>query len=507
MSGKRKAKPRIRTNTKKQKGLTLPGYNNLGPFNDLNTPLKKSDADALMHDVEYGKIGNRAYWTFTQADENLIEALKDEKDYGAIIAKNVFKTKKKLSEWKLLPSEPLQSKPKENPLLDFHKNTGNVPLTRARKKALEVQQQSAAKKITDFFKKQKDGKPRRDQYNVKQPLSNLQETTHMVEKGVEGGGGSNTTAGLKETPIDAVVDVERGFPSYQFASLPWSGTFYKDAELYTGVDFGFRMTSPYDVIIEGTYVDRNTNASAKAPDVEMVNSQVDSHTQSAMWYSWYKALYKYYHVVGCKWSILFENLSHEPMWIHQFYLNDSVPPYYASNDDMLNWPDCQSHYLESMAKYVDADGIKSTQLATGWQRETQGAATGTNFASGNAIQGKRNTLQLSGQYSPGDVNHDIRLDSDVENWTQTLTNPKLLERLAFRIKPETQAQRTEGEQGAVNYGRKLKYKYTVRLEYLVEFKELVDGLRWPTTYIPITPTIEAKGFETTKSNENEPSAP
>lgn len=494
---KRKRTTKFRSYKRPKTGLTLPGYNNLGPFNELNTPLSKSDADALMHDIEYEKLGKRAYWTFNQADEDLIEKLKDETDIGAKIAKNVFETKKKLSEWKFLPSDPIQSKVKENPLLDFHKGSGKYPLTRARKKALERQQ-----RITDFMKKKKA--------NVKPSLlSNLQQDEQMSRDAkVSGGTGSGLNQGLQETPIDQVIDVERGFPSYQFTSLPWSGIHFMDNNLYTGIDIGFRMTSPYDVVIGGTATDRNTNATGKATDVTMKSDTEDTTYQSAMWFNWYASLYKYYHVVGCKWSILFENLSNEPIWIHQMYLNDTVPPYYASNEDMLMWNDCESHYVEALSKYVDTNGVKCAQLTQGWQRETNSAQSAENFTSATALNSnRRNTLQLSGQYSTGDKSHDIRLDTDVENWTAIDANPKLIERLVFRIKPETQAQRSQGEQGAVNYGRKLKYKYHIKLEYLVEFKELVDGLRWPTTYTAILPTISTGGFTTEKQNENEPTPP
>lgn len=477
-------------NKRPSKGLTLPGYNNLGPFNEVNTPLTKSDADALMHDIKYDKIGKRAYWTFNQADQDLIENLKDETDIGSKIAKNVFEVKKKLSEWKFLPSDPIQSKVKENPLLDFHKGSGNHPLTRARKKALERQQ-----RITDYMKKKKP--------NVKPSLlSNLQQSDQMSTQ--KGGEGSKLDQGLKETPVDQVIDVERGFPSYQFASLPWSGIMFMDSNRYTGLDIGFRMTSPYDVVIGGTVKDRNTNT-GKSSDIEMKQDSDDVVVQSAMWFNWYASLYKYYHVVGCKWSIIFENLCNEPIWVHQMYLNDTTPPYFASNEDMLMWNDVESHYVEPMAKYVDENGVKAAQLNQGWQRETNSLTNGENFTSATAINSnRRNTLQLSGQYSPGDKSHDVRLDADVENWSLTNANPKLIERLLLRVKPETQAQRAEGDQGANSYGRKLKYKYTVKLEYLVEFKELVDGLRWPTCYTNILPTISQSGFTTEKQNENEP---
>jgi hypothetical protein len=505
MSGKRKAKNQLRTNKKRNKGLTLPGYNYLGPFNDVDDtpPTNKADAAARKHDIAYTALGKRAYWTFNQADEDFLEEIKDETDYGAKIAKVVFEHKKKLAEWNILPMDPLQSKKEDNPFLDFHKGSGNFPLTRARKKALERQQL-----ITEFMKKKKA--------NVKPSLLSNLPQTEQTEQTLQMTGlsakatGSGNEAGLKETPVDDVIDVERGFPSYQFASLPWTGIMFKDSNLYSGIDIGFRMTSPYDVIIGATATDKNTNASGKSNYVELKPDNIDTVYQGAMWYNWYASIYKYYHVVGCKWSILFENLSNDPMWIHQMYLNDTTPPYEATTEDMLNWPDVKSYYVEPMAKYVDANGIKSSQLVEGWQRETNSAQASENFATGNAINSnRRNTLQLSGQYSTGDVSHDIRLDAEVENWTATNANPKLIERLFFRLKPETQAFRLAGDQGAVNYGRKFKYKYTVRLEYLVEFKELVDALRWPLVYNPILPTLQGTAVANTteKDNENEPMPP
>lgn len=511
MTGKRKAKYRERPNKKRNKGLTLPGYNYLGPFNDVDDtpPTNKADAAARKHDIGYTALGKRAYWTFNQADEDFLEEIKDETDYGAKIAKVAFKTKKKLAEWNILPKDPIKSKKEDNPFLDFHKESGKGPLTRARKKALERQQL-----ITEFMKKKKA--------NVKPSLlSNLPQTkqttqttqtkqTDQMSKPQLGGDGSGNDSGLKETPVDNVIDVERGFPSYQFASLPWTGIMFKDSNLYSGIDIGFRMTSPYDVVIGATATDINTNASGKTNYVSLKADNVDTSYQGAMWYNWYASLYKYYHVVGCKWSILFENLSNDPMWIHQMYLNDTTPPYEASTEDMLNWPDVKSYYVEPMAKFVDINGIKSSQLVEGWQRETNAAQTGTNYAQGDCLNSnRRNTLQLSGQYSPGDVSHDIRLDADVENWTAIDANPKLIERLFFRLKPETQAFRLAGDQGAVNYGRKFKYKYTVRLEYLVEFKELKDAIRWPLVYNPILPTLQGTAVANTteKDNENEPMPP
>jgi hypothetical protein len=479
MSSKRKAKYRLRPNAKKSKGLTLPGYNNLGPFNEINTPLSESDANALLHDIEYTKLGKRAYWTFNQADQDFIEATENAPDYGAKLGNAYFKTKKKLSEWNILPSDPLQSKSKKNPLLEFHGTTGNAPLTRARKKALERQQ-----KITQFMKQKKPNVNR-------EPLSNLQENTQetTMSTAPPDGTGSGREPGLKETQIDRVVDVERGIPRYQFASLPFNAVWYQESANTQNLDYVFRMTSPYDCVVTTLRTDKNPGTGVEQSSEAKVDS-LDVVSNKAMWFNFYASMYKYYSVVSCRWSMLIENLGHDPVYVHQMYVNDTNPPVTASNMDILNWNDATSHYVHPAAIFLQNNGVKSTQYNAGFQTESDATTAGTsNYAgTGEHISSRlSNTLQLSGQYTPGQNDHEIRLDADVENWTLCTTNPKLTERLLIRVKPDSAAARIASTPN--NYGRTLRIKYTIKLEYLVEFKELDEKLRWPIITQPLTVTI------------------
>ena len=43
---------------------------------------------------------------------------------------------------------------------------------------------------------------------------------------------------------------------------------------------------------------------------------------------------------------------------------------------------------------------------------------------------------------------------------------------------------------ASSAGRTIRFKLTIRLEYLVEFKELKDELKWPVSTQPLTVTFK-----------------
>ena len=116
---------------------------------------------------------------------------------------------------------------------------------------------------------------------------------------------------------------------------------------------------------------------------------------------------------------------------------------------------------------------------------------GTNFETTNHVQarGKSNVLTISGQYRPGDYTRDIHTDNLVENWTLVNTNPALAERLHFRIRGvNNNLNPPLGDTN--NWGTNLRYHVQVRVEYLVEFKELRDGLKYPVSSQPLLLTID-----------------
>jgi hypothetical protein len=473
MSGKRKARYNLRSssNKKKFRGLTLPGYNNLGPFNEPGVPTTKSDLYSLLHDKEYEKLGKRSYWTFNQADEDYLNALENEGDYGAKAAKLYFNAKKKLAK-----SDPLQTTLPDAKYEAFGVEAGPFSRTRAR----TVEKLKRQSRVTDFMRKKK-------LRGSKNSLSNLQQTTQVTTMSNENGSGAGKLA--QETPVDTVVDVERGIPSYQFASLPYSAVWYDKNDKQKQIDFSFRMTSVYDVVV-GTQTSDVNPGTGTTNEKTLKNDSTDTIYNQPMWFKFYQGLYKYYSVVGCKWSLLIENLGYEPFWVHQMYIAGSdTPTPKATNQDMLNWPDCKSHYVEPRINFTNPQGLM-TGLMPGFQRETDGQApvpdgSGTQWPVNSQ---RRNTLQLSGQYTPGDANRQINLDEVVENWSLVTTNPKLREILFLRIKPENEREvgtTSSTEDG----GRLLHYKYTLKLEYLVEFKELKDGLKWPVQNQPLTVLI------------------
>ena len=110
------------------------------------------------------------------------------------------------------------------------------------------------------------------------------------------------------------------------------------------------------------------------------------------------------------------------------------------------------------------------------------------YSSGNNInsQVSKATCTMMGEYRTGDFNREIRLDSEVENWTLTNTNPALPEYLVIRCKGNWDAiSQNDGN----NYGDDLKYRIRIHTSYLVEFKELKDGLKWPVADQPLSVTI------------------
>lgn len=478
----------LRGNNKKRKqstrwfpsGLTLPGYNYLGPFNaeDNGPPTNPSDAAAQKHDAAYKAISKKQgfftpYIKYSDADEAFINEASSA-DYGGRWGKKYFQWKKS-----------------HLPTLDT-----SSPKANKRLRGTNISPKQSDKKRKDPFEKPVAKHAAIESLPNSPPPTNRTPSNEMSGKSIAQGSGND--AGLTETPIDTVVNVTRGPPSYTFASLP----FYDDRYVqntpvtnnYWYDQQTFRMTSPLNCKVSAGVTDLNPGAGVDNAPTTLPDAS-DLTLETARWFNFYAGMYNYYHVVSCKWHLTIENMMSEPIWVHQFYHGETMPPYFASNQDMLHWNDCESHFVGPIAHAMVTGGRETEELEENAQNEETTAITGpsnVNWSTQDHVsaKGRSNILQLSGQYSPGDFKQEIHLDSEIENWSAVNANPLLSERFSFRVKPQWDQVPVSS---ANSIARTLRYRYIWRCEYLVEFKELVTGLRYPVQQQPITVTINNTG--------------
>lgn len=322
----------------------------------------------------------------------------------------------------------------------------------------------------------------------KESLSISPGSAKMAQQG-EGKGSGNNGA-LKETPVDDPFNIQRGPPDYSFATLPFVEDRIVSANFFMR-QHTFRMTSPYDTIVSTGSADLNPGSGSALASVA-ASDAADPSATKARWFELYASMYKYYHVIACRWHITIENQSTQPMWVHEYYGNGVERPSDASNVDMMLWRDTKSHYVGPVATAISSSGYSErNEIPAGENMETDGVAgTAVNYETSNHVvaRGPSCILQLSGEYRPGDADREIRTDELVENWTLVNTNPKLPERLNIRIRNQQEGlPAVAGD--ALNYQTLLTYRIFSRIEYLVEFRELQDGLKYPVAKQPATFTI------------------
>ena len=335
---------------------------------------------------------------------------------------------------------------------------------------------------------------RRDIMTVWDPnVTSLSNLTPSADMG-------DAKTGNHETPVDDPHTVYRGPPDFTFCALPWLGDGMIRGRRNFAMDRSYRLTSPYDPSMTVETSDQNAGSGdMMVTDVATTDTTIDP----ARWFNMYAGMYKYYHTISCQWKVTVENYGSEPIWIYVMHCSDSTPPLLATNQDIQLWRGVEYKYLPPKAWGLavgsggdDQNEVITNFLATASQtvnEKTNNLETSTrpsqagSFASGNNVASNMTTIcDFAGTYEPGDFHREIRQDSDVENWTLTNTNPTLLERLLVRIKPQSDAVNLNNTD---NYGDRFLIRFRVHLNYLVEFKELKEGLQWPVQRQPVSITI------------------
>lgn len=298
----------------------------------------------------------------------------------------------------------------------------------------------------------------------------------------------NEKRAMGPDPIHQGWSLNPGPPTYTHTVLPYmfQAKFSTNDKLSS--DHTFRMTSVYDPAVGRVTVDYQSGGGVSDA---IVGDPTDTKTESSgtvAYFKYYRGLYKYYSVVGCRYSITVENLSHEKMWTHLLFHNATTPPVEASNWDMLLWRGVKSKIM--MPKMVWASANEVNQVETQLNTVSDNGTALTNITNGyettNVQYQGPGIVNFSGEYRPGDYDQEIVLDTDSETWTEMDANPKLPEFLTLRVKPYDNTSVAEST-SATNVAtlRNFRYVVTTKLTYLVEFKELKDQIRWPVTRNPI----------------------
>lgn len=309
-------------------------------------------------------------------------------------------------------------------------------------------------------------------------------------------GGDGGNGGHEETQLDPIRrgwHIHRGPPDYTHVVLPW--VYEQKLEAVEHVrDFTFRMTSPYQPLVtpESTNINIGTGF-ARAVTSHGTQTKGNFDRTVAYW-DYYAGLYNYYSVIGCRYKVRVENLSHEKFYVHSMFVTNTDPPLTASNWDMLIWKGVKSQLVHPYMKF-DGGGTNkiSNREADQVQMDTDQMHTfddinpdGDQFPVGNT--NRNQFAYVVGEYRPGQADQQIHEDDAVSIWSPITANPTLREALTIRIKPYDNASVPPAGSSA-SYERDLSYNITVECNYLVEFKELKAGLRWPVTRNPLTVNI------------------
>ena len=254
------------------------------------------------------------------------------------------------------------------------------------------------------------------------------------------------------------------------------------------------MTSPYQPLVTPLQSDINIGGGFAYAVGSNPTQTRNVYDRTVAYWDYYAGLYNYYSVIGCRYKVRVENHSFEKFYVHSMMVTNTDPPLTASNWDMLIWKGVKSQLVHPYVRFsniaVNASGVveqdqtnQDSDPMNNW--DVTNADTST-YATGNP--NRNQFAYIQGEYRPGSVDQQVHEDDAVSIWSPVSANPALKEALLVRIKPYDNA--TVPSAGdANNYERDLTYTITVECEYLVEFKELKQGLRWPVTRNPLTVNI------------------
>ena len=285
-------------------------------------------------------------------------------------------------------------------------------------------------------------------------------------------GGGGPSAVSKETPISPYPSLSYGVQETHTTILPYRGyCSYGFLDHDTPLQLRIRTNSINDLMLtELTTLGAGASIAAKGlyilpvgPGGANTSGAVFPVTltagaktnERAQWRDWWALQYEHYTVLGLKYKFIISNTGNTRGADVEVCVNDDV--YSDSAGTTGN--------ITPATKYIEMKCFKNQR----WYF-VESATSESNTT--------KNQVVISGLWKPGQGRRNIQNDGDVKTWTSTDQIPNLKEILNLNL-----------FKAGLNYTTPAQTcgNISIELDYIVQFKDLKERLRYPSTKAGVDP--------------------
>ncbi len=421
-----------------KKGLTLPGYNYLGPFNDLNNgpPTNPTDAAAKRHDEAYDKLqkeGVNPYTTYNDADEAFIQEV--ENDIGGLIGKSVFKAKKAAAQLGIIPEHTTPQRPPRK------RKKGISPNDKPTRKMPRLRDSDMVEnQLINRRNPPPAAPPGDDDVDMESNVQSASRAATSTGRGTRHG----------ETAVSNIpYSLRTPWPHTQQVTMRWRSRLTNASYSPTSVaQFQFRLNSIYDCF-------RNTNDTGGSEATATADT-ADATVNTPTWRNYWMNYYNYWTVVRSRYkcniwlaepnggSIDNANRDVQGM-VYVYHHGLQFPPALAAT----NTPVLHEHR-------VDHEGMYYFPITFTPQ------AKGTSFL--------QDMKTFTGDYTPGSIKHEVVEDELHQTWHKATEVPPTPEILNVIVQKAPVS----------DFGGTVSVRMEVEIEYDVQLKDLKQQFQYPT---------------------------
>lgn len=293
--------------------------------------------------------------------------------------------------------------------------------------------------------------------------------------------------GRQETPISRAIP-SYGLQNTHTAILPYTGYASFVCQQQHNADmsrFSFRLNSIHDII------ESNVADSPAAPNNQVAANTFfrqrvpptganwpttpdtfprtigTGDTERPQWMTFFRKMYRYYHVLGCEYEILLHNVSVNAPAANPPQINDRPVVAVTYIDTFSAANNNQRHPFARMSDMEHWPDTSFIKIPNGHEDSINNMRT------------------IRGQYKTGSAFRNVENDEDVRTWTLTTAVPNYTELMSLQI----------GRAWDSGHADTLHRVWIqIKLRYIVQFKDLNTAFRWPissggaSTQDPIQPT-------------------